>query len=465
VPAAATPAERRALEHDLARLVGSAHVRDGATAPYGEDATRDTLGLHAVADAVVLPGSAAEVAAVVAWCYDHGVPVVPRGGGTGFAGGAVPVDGGVVLSLERLTGVRSFDPHLWRAEVEAGLTTATVARLARENGLLFPPNPGAAEQSQIGGNIATNAGGARAFKYGVTGRWVTGLEVVVAPGELIRIGGPIRKDVAGYDLRSLFVGSEGTLGVITSAWLSFVPAPEVTLPLAVLFSDLQAGCEAIEHVIGSGLTPAAVEYADAGALAASRGTFPGEAPEDARFLVLLELDGSVAEVERLREEALSVLEPDALTVAAPAAPAEARDLWRWRDGISGAVTSVRGGKVSEDVSVPVDRLADAIGGIVEIGERYGLPACSWGHAGDGNLHGSFLVAKGDEEGRRSADAASAELCRLAVALGGSVSGEHGTGWVKRGRLEAQWGPVAAGLHRAVKDTLDPKNLMNPGKKT
>ena len=155
---------------------------------------------------------------------------MPRGGGTGFAGGAVPVGGGLVVGLERLSRIRALDPGLWRMHVEAGATTATVRRLARENGLLFPPDPGAAEQSQIGGNIATNAGGPHAFKYGVTGAWVTGLEAVVAPGELITVGGPIRKDVAGYDLRSLLIGSEGTLGIITAAWLRLIPAPEASLP-------------------------------------------------------------------------------------------------------------------------------------------------------------------------------------------------------------------------------------------
>ncbi|TML07131.1 MAG: FAD-binding protein [Actinobacteria bacterium] len=176
-------------------------------AEYLADQT-EGRGLTGRADAVALPGSTAEVAAAVAWCYDHDVPIVPRGGGTGFAGGAVPIDGGVVLSLERLIHVRSFEPLLWRIEVEAGLRTAELRRIVRESGLLFPPDPGAAEQSQIGGNIATNAGGAHAFKYGVTGAWVTGLEAVIPPGDVVAVGGPIRKDVAGYDLKSLLIGSE-----------------------------------------------------------------------------------------------------------------------------------------------------------------------------------------------------------------------------------------------------------------
>src|SRR5207253_1961597 len=184
---------------------------------------------------------------VLAWCYEHEVPLVPRGGGTGLAGGAVPVDGGVVLALERVDRVRAFDPRLWRMHVDAGVRTATVRRLARENGLLFPPDPGGAEQSQIGGNIATNAGGPHAFKYGVTGRWVTGLEAVVPPGDVIAVGGPIRKDVAGYDLKSLLIGSEGTLGIVTAAWLRLVPAADAASPVAGFYAGTGEGCAALER--------------------------------------------------------------------------------------------------------------------------------------------------------------------------------------------------------------------------
>src|SRR5213083_543801 len=230
-----------AVERDLRAAVSADVVSPSAA--YLTDQT-EARGLSGHADAVALPRSSEEVAEVVAWCYAHGVAVVPRGGGTGYAGGAVPLDGGVVLSLERLDHVRSFDPLLWRIEVEAGLRTAELRRIAREGGLLFAPDPGAAEQSQIGGNIATNAGGPHAYKYGVTGAWVLGLEVVVAPGELVRFGGPVRKDVAGYDLKSLLIGSEGTLGLVTAAWLRLVPAPEAALPVIAFHADVARGCAA-----------------------------------------------------------------------------------------------------------------------------------------------------------------------------------------------------------------------------
>jgi FAD/FMN-containing dehydrogenase len=232
------------IEHELARLLGAEGVLPGSTRAYLTDAT-EYRNLRGRADAVALPRSAGEVEQVVRWCYEHDVPVIPRGGGTGLGGGAVPLDGGVVLSLERLGAVRALDAGFWRACVEAGVRTAVLRRRARESGLLFPPDPGAAEQSQIGGNIATNAGGPHAFKYGVTGAWVTGLEVVLAPGELVTIGGPLRKDVAGYDLRSLIVGSEGTLGVVTAAWMKLIPAPEAALPVAAFYPSAESGCAAL----------------------------------------------------------------------------------------------------------------------------------------------------------------------------------------------------------------------------
>jgi glycolate dehydrogenase FAD-linked subunit len=448
---------------ELARLVGGDAVLADGISPYLHDET-EGRGVHGHADAVVLPATAADVAAVMAWCYEHDVPIVPRGGGTGFAGGAVPLDGGVVLGVERMRTVRSFEPELWRMWVEAGVQTATVRRLARENGLLFPPDPGAAEQSHIGGNIATNAGGPHAFKYGTTGAWVMGLEAVVPPGEVIQVGGALRKDVAGYDLKSLLIGSEGTLGVITAAWLRLVPAPEATLPVAAFYDGIERGCAAIERVLGNGLAVAALEYLDGAALAIAGPALPGGVPAGAGFLVVAEADGSAAEAALLQAEVVEVLGEDALELNAPDERRAVADFWRWRDGVSIAVTAQLGGKVSEDIVVPLDRLAEAIEGTLDIGRRHGLDACSWGHAGDGNLHSTFLVDREDEATLGRAAQAAGELFGLATSLGGSISGEHGVGWVKRGQLARQWAPRAVELHEAIKRCFDPKGLLNPGKK-
>ena len=449
------------VQSDLRSLLPPGSVLDGTPAAYLADET-ETRGVNGRADAVVLPETVEEVATVVAWCYERGVAIVPRGGGTGFAAGAVPLDGGVVVSLERLTRVRSFDPLLWRIWVEAGLRTAELRRIVRQSGLFFPPDPGAAEQSQIGGNIATNAGGPHAFKYGVTGAWVTGLEAVLPPGEIVSLGGAIRKDVAGYDLKSLLIGSEGTLGIVTAAWLRLLPAPEASYPVAAFYPSAEEGCKAIEAVLGNGLVVAALEYLDGSTLRAAGPAFPAQVPSAAGFLVVAEADGSEAEATGMRAVLLDVLGDQALAVHAPEQTAAIEALWRWRDGVSIAVSAQLGGKVSEDIVVPLDRLAEAIDQTLAIGGRHGLSACSWGHAGDGNLHATFLVSPGSADELERARAAAEELFLLAVSLGGSVSGEHGVGSVKRGRQG--WSPKTAALMTAVKDAFDPRGLMNPGKK-
>jgi len=421
-------------------------------------------GVQGTADAVVLPSSTEEVAALMRWCYENDVPLTARGGGTGLAGGAIPVNGGIVVGFERLNRIRQFDPLLWRIHVEAGVTTADVQRHARENGLRFPPDPGAAEISQIGGNIACNAGGPHAFKYGVTGQWVTGIEAVVPPGEIVTIGGPLRKDVAGYDLKSLLVGSEGTLGLITAAWLRLVPAPELELPVVGLYRDADAGISAIERVLASGVVPAAIEYVDGVMLSYSGEAYPFALPEGAAFMVITEADGAASEARRVAGELREALAEDAVAVHTPEEPSDVAELWRWRGSAAFAVLAQRGGAYSEDIAVPLDRLRDVARETLEIGARHGVPGLSFGHAGDGNIHSTFLFAPEDLDQEARADAACHELFDLALRLGGTVTGEHGIGWLKRGQLERQLGPLGYDLHLRVKQAFDPKNLLNPGKK-
>jgi glycolate oxidase subunit GlcD len=421
-------------------------------------------GVQGSADAVVLPSTTEEVAAVMRWCYEHDVPLTARGGGTGLAGGAIPVGGGVVIGFERMNRVRQFDPLLWRMHVEAGVTTADVQRLARENGLRFPPDPGAAEISQIGGNIACNAGGPHAFKYGVTGQWVTGVEAVVPPGDVVTIGGPLRKDVAPYDLRSLLVGSEGTLGLITAAWLRLVPAPELELPVIGLYRDVDAGVSAIERVLASGVVPAAVEYLDATLLSYSGDAYPFGLPGDARFMVITEADGAATEARRVAEELRGALVDDAVAVHAPTEPSDVAELWRWRAGAAFAILAQRGGAYSEDIAVPLDKLREVASETLAIGARHDVAALSFGHAGDGNIHSTFLFSPDDLDEERRADEACEELFELALRLGGTISGEHGVGWLKRGQLVKQLGKTGYDLHLRIKQAFDPKNLLNPGKK-
>jgi FAD/FMN-containing dehydrogenase len=471
------------LRRELERLVGAEHVLAApADSPYNRDASR-RRGVDGHAAAVVLPASAGEVSAVLGWCYSHDVAIVPRGGGTGLTGGAVPVHGGVVCSLERLRKVRALEPALWRIEVEAGVSTRHVQRLARENGLLFAPDPGASEQSQIGGNVATNAGGPHALKYGVTGAWVAGLEAVLAPGELVQLGGWVRKDVAGYDLKSLLIGSEGTLGVITAVRLRLLPAPEAAIALVAFLRTRAEGCAAIGEVLAAGIQPSVLDFLDGETLAIVARAYPGAGelplgapagtvrskplpgaravPAGAGFALIAEVDGTRAQAQAQRQELLDVLGGAALAVHEPS---DAEALWRWRDGINGVVTAVRGAKVSEDVVFPLERLATGLERFQEIAARHGLRSCAWGHGGEGNVHATVLVDPASEPELDAAEAVGEELFELVVSLEGSIAGEHGVGWLKRGRLAAQWDERAVLLHEQIKRAFDPKGLLNPGKK-
>jgi glycolate oxidase subunit GlcD len=449
------------MRAELAKIMGAEHVLDAPPdSPYNRDCTR-RRGLEGRADAVVLPGSAQEVAALVGWCYAHDVPLVPRGGGTGLTGGAVPVQGGVVCSLERMRAIRELEPALWRMLPEAGVSTRDVQRLARENGLFFGPDPGASEQSQIGGNVATNAGGPHGLKYGVTGAWVAGLEVVLAPGELVEVGGWAGKDVAGYDLKSLLVGSEGTLGVITAVRLRLLPAPEAALALVVFLGSRRAGCEAMGALLGSGLRPSVLDFMDAETLRMLSPSYPGEVPAGAGFGLIVEVDGTRSDVQEQRGALLEALAGTALAVQEPD---DAQALWRWRDGVNGVLTGVRGAKVSEDVVFPRERLNEGLEHFERMAGAHGLPSCAFGHGGEGNVHATVLVDPASERELEAAEAVGEELYALVVELGGSVAGEHGVGWLKGGRLESQWSPRAVDLHERIKRAFDPKGLLNPGKK-
>jgi glycolate dehydrogenase FAD-linked subunit len=453
------------MRGELSRLIGAEHVLDApAGSPYNRDSS-NRRGVEGRADAVVLPGSAEELAAVVAWCYAHDVPIVPRGGGTGLTGGAVAVQGGVVCSLERLRRIRELEPGLWRMFPEAGVSTYDVQRLARENGLMFAPDPGAAEQSQIGGNVATNAGGPHALKYGVTGAHVAGLEAVLAPGELVNVGGWAGKDVAGYDIKSLLLGSEGTLGVIAAVRLRLLPAPEAAIPLVVFLPTRAEGCAAICAVLADGLRPSVLDFMDGQTLEIVAGAYanahPPGMPADAGFALICELDGSREDVLAQRKELLELLGDGALAVHQPADP---RALWRWRDATNPAVTAARGAKVSEDVVFPLERLQEGLERFERIASGRALRSCAWGHGGDGNVHATVLVDPASDAELDAAEAVGEELFAIVVELGGSVAGEHGVGWLKRGRLESQWDPRALELHEQIKRAFDPKGLLNPGKK-
>jgi FAD/FMN-containing dehydrogenase len=453
----------RSARRDLTRIVGDAHVQAPVTsAELLRDAT-EARGMRGNALAAVFPGSPDEVAAVVRWADRQGVPVVPRGGGTGYSGGAVPDAGSLVLATHRLVGPPALTPEAWRGTFPAGMTTHEVQRRCLDAGLFFAPNPGSAESCLIGGNVATNAGGPRSFRYGSTRAWVSGLDVVLPDGQPARLGGDARKSVETLDLLGLMCGSEGTLGVITSVTLRLQPAPEAALPVLAVYADRDAGLRAIDAVMASGVVPTALEFLDAGALRAARAGFPGGLPDGAAFAVLTEALGR-ADVAAIEAAALAdALAPDALTVVRPSERSGVEALWRWRDGVSLAVVAARSGKLSEDVTVPLERLGAALDAVDALGREHDVEVTSWGHAGDGIVHATVLVDREDRVVLERARTAAHGLCDVALDLGGVLSGEHGIGAVKRAATE-RLEPAVLAAQRAVKDALDPRGTMNPGRK-
>jgi FAD/FMN-containing dehydrogenase len=287
------------------------------------------------------------------------------------------------------------------------------------------------------------------------------MEVVLAPGELVTLGGWASKDVAGYDLRSLLVGSEGTLGVITAVRLRLLPAPEAAIALVVFLRTREQGCTAILNMLASGLRPSVLDFMDGRTLGALARAYPGELPAGAGFALICEVDGSRCEAQAQREALTELMGSQALAVHEPP---DARALWRWRDAANPAVTAVRGGKVSEDVVFPVERMAEGLSRFEQIASAHGMSSCAWGHGGEGNVHATVLVDPHNEQQLDAAEAIGEELFALVVELGGSIAGEHGVGWHKRGRLAAQWHARALDLHEQVKHAFDPKGLLNPGKK-
>lgn len=459
-----TPLSSQQL-HALRALLGEDAVRteEAVRERYGRDETEDLLFPPEV---VVLPRNPQEVAAVLRLASEHRIPVTPRGAGTGLSGGALPVQGGILLSLERLDRIRVIDERNLVAEVEAGVVTGELQRRVEEVGLFYPPDPASRESCQIGGNLAEDSAGPRALKYGSTRRYVLGLEVVLADGTLLRIGGANRKDVTGYNLTQLLVGSEGTLGVITAATLRLLAKPKARLTLALPFGDLEKGARAVAEILRAGLDPAACEILERRALevVAALTPLPQEI-QGREALLLLELDGD--DPDRLLERAAAVAElGESLGGGEPLVaqdPADQRRLWEIRSRVAEAVRHYSVYKEADTV-VPIGRLAELVKIARRVAEGHGLEAICYGHAGDGNLHVNLVrgdLPATEWESRR--DRAEEELFREVVALGGALSGEHGIGWTQRRLLPMGLPAPALDLMRRIKQAFDPLGILNPGK--
>jgi glycolate oxidase len=410
---------------------------------------------------LVLARSTAEVAATLSWAQQHRVPVVPRGGGTSLAGGATAVDGCVILSLIRMDAITEVDPANEIAVAEPGVLNADLDRAAAAHGLMYPPDPSSYEISTIGGNLATNAGGLRCVKYGVTRDAVLGLEVVLAGGRVLRTGRRTVKGVAGYDLTGLFVGSEGTLGVITSATLRLRPRPAgYPRTVAAGFASFAAAARAVTAILAARLQPSMLELMDSSTLRAIdewKGTgFDGLA---ALLIAQDDGDGGGRAAEAMRE---LCVQAGASTAEVSATEGESRQLLELRRLAYPAVERL-GLVLTEDVCVPRSRLPEMVERIERAADRHGVFIATVAHAGDGNLHPAFVFDRGLAEVPAPVWAAADEVFGAALALGGTLTGEHGVGVIKRRWLGREIGEESMAVHHSIKDALDPLGIMNPGK--
>jgi glycolate oxidase len=410
--------------------------------------------------AVVRPRRTEEVQAVMRWATAHKVAVVPRGAGTGLSGGATAVDGGIVLSTERMRDI-AVDPVTRTVVTQPGLFNAEVKKAVAEHGLWYPPDPSSFEICSIGGNIATNAGGLCCVKYGVTTDYVLGLQVVLADGTAVRLGGPRLKDVAGLSLTKLFVGSEGTLGIVTEVTLKLLPAQHRGCTVVASFDNVAAAADAVVTITGK-IRPSMLEFMDSVAINAVEDKLKmGLDRNAAAMMVAASDDRGPAGVEDTEFMARVFTEAGATEVFSTDDPDEGEAFVAARRFAIPAVEA-KGSLLLEDVGVPLPALADLVSGVEKIAERHGLLISVIAHAGDGNTHPLIVYDATDAEMTRRAQTAFGEIMDLAVGLGGTITGEHGVGRLKRPWLEGYLGPEAMELNRRIKKALDPDDILNPG---
>jgi glycolate oxidase len=413
--------------------------------------------------AVCFPTTTADVQAIVRLAGEYSVPIVARGAGTGLSGGAVALDGGLTVVFTAMDRILEIDAANLTATVQPGVINADLGRAAAEHGLFYAPDPASFETCTLGGNLAENSGGLRCVKYGVTRDFVLGLEVVLADGSIIRTGGKNIKDVAGYDLTGLFVGSEGTLGLITEATLRLLPAPAARLTLLAFFGSVPAAGDAVARITAAGIVPVTLELMDAFTIAAVDDWHHLGLDRTAAAMLMIESDapGTAAAAELLAIEG-ACLAAGATSVVRAADAQEADWLREARRAAHGALERMGAARM-DDVGVPRSSVPAMLEQIQRAARDHQLTMGVFGHAGDGNLHPTYIVDRDDPSAEARIDAARDQVYRAALELGGTVTGEHGTGLAKRPWLELQRGPDAVRAMRAVKQALDPKGILNPGK--
>jgi glycolate oxidase len=413
--------------------------------------------------AICFPRSTGDVVEIVRLAGQAAVPIVPRGAGTGLSGGAVAVDGALTVVFTDMDSILEIDPANLTATVQPGVINADLGRAVAEHGLLYPPDPASYETCTIGGNLAENSGGLRCVKYGVTRDWVLGLEVVLADGAVINTGGKNIKDVAGYDLTGLFVGSEGTLGLITSATVRLLPMPAPKLTLLAFFQSVRAAGEAVSRITAAGIVPVTLELMDAFTIAAVDDAHQLGLDRAAGAMLMVESDagGAAADAELTASEA-ACQAAGATSIVRAGDAQEADWLRQARRAAHGALERAGVARM-DDIGVPRSRIPEMLAHIERISAAHELRVGVFGHAGDGNLHPTYILDRDDPRAEQRIDAARDQIYRAALALGGTVTGEHGTGLAKRPWLELQRGERAVQAMRAIKQALDPAGLLNPGK--
>lgn len=427
---------------------------------YGYDATGEC---H-LPQAVVFPADTQEVSKIMTLASHAVVPVIPRGSGSGMTGGTLPIHGGIVLSTSRMNRIIEIDEANLIAVVEPGVVTGAFHKAVEEKGLFYPPDPASSAFCTIGGNLGECAGGPRAVKYGVTRDYVMGLEAVLPSGKIIHTGVKTAKGVAGYDLTRLIVGSEGTLAVVTRCTLKLLPLPRAVKTMAALFPSLSLAAQAVSAIIKESVIPRCVEFLDRSSISCVRDQFGFEVTEGTEAILIIEVDGSPAVVAEDGEKLHRFCQiQGASNVVTATDKNEAAMLWKARKALSTAMFKIAPDKINEDIVVPLSRIPEMVHRIEEIQKKTGLPVVTFGHAGDGNIHCNIMYDRRKQGEGKAASLAMEMLFDATLALGGTITGEHGVGTTKKGYLPKEIGKSEIEMMRGIKKVFDPQNILNPGK--
>ncbi len=453
--------EKKVLS-SLKAIVGkdNVHTDKSDKITHSYDATRKSY----LPDVVVYAESAEQVSEIVKLANSHLIPLIARGAGSGFTGGTLPIKGGIVLVLTKMDRILGIDTDNLIAVVEPGVVTSALQKEVEKVGLFYPPDPASKDFSTLGGNVAECAGGPRCVKYGVTKDYILGLEVVTATGEIIRTGGKTLKNVVGYDLTKLFVGSEGTLGVVTEIILKLLPKPEAKKTMLVQFETIHGAARGVAEIIRAKIIPTTLEFLDAATISCIRDISPFPLPEECRAILIIEVDGDGEVIERQAARIMEVIQPlGVLDTRIASTAEESEKIWQVRRNVSSSLRKVNPDKFNEDIVVPRSKVPEMISALEGLSEKYGVPIVNFGHAGDGNIHVNIMVDLAEEGMEDTVHKVMDEIFRSALALEGSISGEHGIGTSKMNYLGMEIDSATVGYMQRIKTAFDPNNILNPGK--